>query len=335
MKKYKIAINGFGRIGRLTFKYLYSKSNIEIVVINDLTDAKTLAYLLSHDSSQKKLENFKVSYKDKYLIVNGKEILILSERNPKDLPWKDLGIDLVVESTGFFLTKEKASLHLEAGAKKVVLSAPVKEKDIKTIVYNVNHKTLTSDDKIISGASCTTNCLAPVVNAIDKAFGLKYGLMTTVHAVTNDQRILDLPHSDLRRARSAMNNIIPTTTGAAVAVGYVLPHLNGKLDGIAMRVPVVVGSVVDLTCHLNSKVSVTEINQAIKKAANETLGYCEDYIVSTDIIGTHYGSVFDSQFTKVLNLEDGGQLVKLLSWYDNESSYVSQLVRSVLHFLTI
>ncbi len=327
----KIAINGFGRIGRLAFRSMFDNNDIEIVAINDLTSAKTLAHLLKYDSAHGNYKIDRIESKDDLLIVDGKKIKILSERDPKNLPWKKLGIDLVVESTGFFTSKEAANSHIEAGAKKVVISAPAKG-DIKTIVYNVNHDSLDSKDKIISAASCTTNCLAPVAKVLNDKFKIKGGFMTTVHAYTNDQKTADAPHGDLRRARAAAANIIPTTTGAAVAVGLVIPELKGKLDGNALRVPTLTGSVVDLTVMLEKDTTVEEINKIIKSNSNETLGYTEDPIVSSDIIGTTYGSYFDALSTSKL---DGQNLFKIVTWYDNEMSYVNQLVRTIKHFIKI
>ena len=326
----KIAINGFGRIGRLAFRRLWEQK-VKVVAINDLTDPKTLAHLLKYDSAHGKFLADKISYDDQNIIVNGTKIKIFSEREPNKLPWGKLGIDLVIESTGFFRTKEKASLHIEAGAKKVVISAPA-SKDIKTIVYNVNHTILNKSDVIISGASCTTNCLAPIVNVLDKNFGIVKGNMTTIHSATNDQRLLDLPHNDLRRGRAVFGNIIPTSTGAAVAVGLVLPQLNGKLDGSALRIPTITGSLVDLTVELNKIVTVEKINDVMKKASNDTLAYNVDEIVLTDIIGETHGSIFDSTLTKVMSVKGTKQLVKVFAWYDNEYSYVCQLIRTVLYF---
>ncbi len=325
----KIAINGFGRIGRLTFRLLFADPKVQIVAINDLTDAQTLAHLLKYDTAHGNYKINKISAKEGELTIDGKKIKIYAERNPEDLPWKKLGVDVVVESTGFFVSKEGAEKHIKAGAKKVVISAPAKG-DLKTIVYNVNHKEIKSSDKIISAASCTTNCLAPVVKVIDDSFGLVSGFMTTVHAFTNDQRTQDSPHKDLRRARAGATNIIPTTTGAAVAVGKVLPNLVGKLDGNAIRVPVLTGSVVDLTFTTKKETTAEEINKAMKKASNETLGYTVDPIVSSDIIGTTYGSYFDSLITQ--KLEGEVNLYKVVTWYDNEMSYVNQLVRTTKYF---
>ncbi|MFP4286579.1 MAG: type I glyceraldehyde-3-phosphate dehydrogenase [Candidatus Izemoplasmataceae bacterium] len=326
----KVAINGFGRIGRLAFRLMNESSDFEIVALNDLTDAESLAYLLKYDTAQGRYKNDEISFKGNSIIVDGKEVKVYSEKDPENLPWKDLGVDVVLECTGFFTSKASAGKHLNAGAKKVVISAPAKG-DLKTIVFNVNHEELDGSEDIISGASCTTNCLAPVVKALDDAFGVERGFMTTVHAYTNDQNTLDGPHSKgihARRARAAAENIVPTTTGAAVAVGLVLPHLQGKLDGMALRVPTVTGSAVDLVVELKKNVTVEDVNAAIKAAANETLGYTEDPIVSSDTIGMSYGSLFDAQSTSILET-DGKQLVKVLAWYDNEMSYVSQMVRSV------
>ncbi len=333
----KIAINGFGRIGRLAFRKLWKEKSVEVVAINDLTDAKTLAYLLEHDTAQGLFLKGKISYKEGKLIVDGKEIIVCSEREPNNLPWKQLGVDIVIESTGFFRTKEKAQLHIDAGAKKVVISAPASG-EMPTIVFGVNHKELTKEDTIISGASCTTNCLVPLVYVLNKEFGLKRGLMTTIHAATNDQRILDLPHSDLRRGRSVFNNIIPTDTGAAIAVGKVMPEMNGKLDGYSLRIPAVTGSIVDLTCELEKNVTAEEINQAMEKYAkgylSKTMEYNDQPIVSTDVYGSSFGSIFDATLTKVIET-DGKQMVKVFSFYDNEMSYVSQMIRTTIYFAAL
>ena len=329
-----IAINGFGRIGRLVFRQIFDlkmDKELNIVAINDLTDAVTLAHLLKYDSAQGRF-NGKVEAKDGNLIVNGKTIKIFAERDPQNLPWGDLKIDVAVESTGFFTTKEGAEKHIKAGAKKVAISAPATG-GIKTIVYAVNDDTLDKNDTIISGASCTTNCLAPVVNAIDKAFKITSGLMTTVHSYTGDQKLVDAPHSDLRRARAGAVNIIPTSTGAAAAVGLVLPHLAGKLDGMAMRVPTITGSVVDLTFEVETKnVTVEQINESVKKMASASLEYVVDPIVSTDVIGSSAGSLFDAGLTKEIKDKDGKQMFKVIAWYDNETSYVSQFVRTLDKF---
>ena len=322
----KVAINGFGRIGRLTFRLMADNPAFDIVAINDLTDAKTLAYLLKYDSAQGKFKEDAIEVKDDTIVVDGKAVKIFAQKDPEQLPWGKLGIDVVIESTGFFTTEEGAGKHIKAGAKKVIVSAPAKG-NVKMIVYNVNEATLDGSEKVISGASCTTNCLAPVAKVMNDSFGLVSGLMTTVHAYTNDQATLDGPHKDLRRGRAAAQNIVPTSTGAAAAVGKVLPALNGKLDGFALRVPVITGSLVDLTCVLEKKVTKEEINAAFKAAANETLGYNEEQIVSTDIIGMKYGSLFDATLTKVMDIEGGKQQIKIISWYDNEMSYTSQLVR--------
>ena len=326
----KIAINGFGRIGRLTFRLLIEDPSVEVIAINDLTDAKTLAHLLKYDTAH---GNFKgtVETNDNNLVVNGKEIKVLAQKNPEDLPWGDLDVDIVIESTGFFVSKEASEAHIKAGAKKVVISAPAKG-DLKTIVYNVNHEILDANDKIISAASCTTNGLAPVVQVLNDKFGLTAGMMNTIHSYTGDQRIQDAPHRDLRRARAGAANIIPTSTGAAAAIGKVLPELAGKLDGFALRVPTITGSVIDLTFSLEKEASVEEINAAIKEAANESLGYTEDPIVSSDIIGMTYGSKFDSLMTKRL---EGQNMFKIITWYDNEYSYVHQLVRAVIYFANL
>lgn len=331
----KIAINGFGRIGRLTFRQLFNQKDIEIVAINDLGNVEALAYLLKYDSAQRawNVDKVQADKENNQIIVDGKTIKVLKETDPKALPWKELGIDLVVESTGRFTDKDKAQAHIEAGAKKVVISAPAKG-DLKTVVYNVNHETLDQNDTIISAASCTTNCLAPVINILEKEYGIVKGWMTTVHAATNDQRLLDLEHSDFRRGRSALVNLVPASTGAAAAIGLVVPSVKGKLDGSAIRVPVITGSIVDLTIELKKDVTVQEVNQLMKQAANESLGYNEDPIVSTDIIGSSFGSIFDATLTKVMTV-DGKQIVKVFSWYDNEMSYVSQLVRTIMYFANL
>lgn len=322
----KVAINGFGRIGRIAFRQLVDAENIEVVALNDLTDTKTLAHLLKYDSNQGRFKTDTISHNENSIIVDGKEIRIFSERNPKDLPWGDLNVDVVIESTGFFTSKEAASAHLEAGAKKVLISAPAKG-DLKTIVYNVNSDELEGNEDIISGASCTTNALTPFIKVLNDQFGLISGMMNTVHAYTGDQKLLDAPHSDLRRARNAATNIVPSSTGAAIAAGLVLPELKGKLDGVATRVPTRTGSIVYVYAQFEKQTSVEEINAAIKAAANETLGYTEDPIVSEDIIGITYGSLFDGGQTLELNV-DGKQTFQLAAWYDNENSYVSQLVRT-------
>lgn len=325
----RIAINGFGRIGRLAFRRIMSNSDLEIVGINDLTDAKTLAYLLKYDSSQKTF-NHDVSYNEitnNEIIVDGKRIPIFAEKDPSQLPWKSLSVDVVIESTGRFIDKEGAGKHLLAGAKKVVISAPAKG-DLPTIVFNVNHSIIKPTDNIVSAASCTTNALAPMVNALNKNFKLKSGLMNTIHAYTADQRLQDAPHSDLRRARAAAVSIVPTSTGAAKAIGLVLPELNGKLHGIAVRVPTITGSLVDLSVELESQPSVQDINNAMKSASNESFAYLKDEIVSSDVIGDNHGSLFDPSLTMEL-LVNGKKTYKVFTWYDNESSYVAQLIRTV------
>jgi glyceraldehyde 3-phosphate dehydrogenase len=321
----KIGINGFGRIGRNVFKVLLNEPGFEVVAINDLTDAKTLAHLLKYDSTFGVFQGTVVA-KDGAIVVNGKEIKILAEKDPALLPWGALGVDFVLESTGHFTTKDDCMKHIAGGAKKVLLTVPPKGDVDAIIVMGVNDETLKPEDKIISNASCTTNCLAPVAKVLHETFGIKRGLMTTVHAYTNDQKVLDMPHKDLRRGRTAANAIIPTTTGAARAVGKVLPALKGKLDGIAMRVPVIDGSVVDLVVELEKPATAEAINAAMKTAANGPLKgilmYCEDEIVSCDIIGNPHSSVFDSKLTSVMD----GNFAKIISWYDNEWGYSSRCV---------
>ncbi len=328
----KIAINGFGRIGRLAFRQMFGSSEFDIVAINDLTDAKTLAHLLKYDSAQGSYKVDAVSATENSIVVDGKEIRIYSERNPQDLPWGDLDVDVVIEATGFFASAQGSQAHIDAGAKKVLISAP--GGDVPTVVYNTNHEILTGEETIISGASCTTNCLAPMADAMNKNFGIKHGIMTTIHAYTGDQKTLDAPHADLRRGRAAAANIVPNTTGAAKAIGLVLPELNGKLDGAAQRVPTITGSLTELTLVLEKNTTVEEINAAMKAAANESYGYNEDLIVSTDIIGTTYGSIFDATQTKIIEV-NGEQLVKVVAWYDNEMSYTNQLVRTAKHFASL
>jgi glyceraldehyde 3-phosphate dehydrogenase len=325
----KVGINGFGRIGRLVFRNMEKDKQFEVVQINDLTDAKTLAHLLKYDSTHGKFDG-QVSAKDGAIVVNGKEIKISAEKDPANLPWGKLGVDVVIESTGVFTKKADIEKHITAGAKKVVLTVPAKDEIDATIVMGVNDNTLKPTDKIVSNASCTTNCLAPVAKVLHETFGIKRGLMTTVHAYTNDQRIIDYPHKDLRRARTAAMSIIPTTTGAAKAVGKVIPELKGKLDGFAMRVPTADGSVVDLVAELNKPATVQEINAAIKKAAEGPLKgileYTEDPIVSVDVIHNSHSSIFDALSTMVID----GNFVKIISWYDNEWGYscrVADLVK--------
>ncbi len=328
----KVAINGFGRIGRLAYRLMHDDDAFEVVALNDLSNAEELAYLLKYDSAQGRFER-DIQVDGNKLIVDGKESLIFAERDPENLPWKELGVDFVLECTGFFLDEASAGKHIKAGAKKVLLSAPGKGENIKTIVYGVNEDTLDGSEEIVSAASCTTNCLAPMVKILDDNFTVKMGIMTTVHAYTNDQVILDQTHSKghkSRRGRAAAVSIIPSTTGAARAVGLVLPHLNGKLTGLALRVPVITGSIVDLTVELKDSVTKESINEAFKKASNETMLYTEDPIVSADIIGLK-GSVFDANTTEIINA-DGKQLVKIMAWYDNEMSYTGQMVKTLKYF---
>ncbi|EEH97028.1 type I glyceraldehyde-3-phosphate dehydrogenase [Clostridium tertium] len=328
-----VAINGFGRIGRLALRLMIENPEFNVVAINDLTDAKTLAHLFKYDSSQGRF-NGEIEVKEGAFVVNGKEIKVTAERNPADLPWKELNVDVVLECTGFFTSQEKAGLHLEAGAKKVVISAPATG-DIKTVVYNVNNDILDGTETVVSGASCTTNCLAPMAKVLNDKFGVQKGFMTTIHAYTNDQNTLDGPHGkgDLRRGRAAAANIVPNSTGAAKAIGLVIPELKGKLDGGAQRVPVTTGSLTELVVTLDKKVTVEEINAAMAAAANESFGYTEDEIVSSDVIGITYGSLFDATQTKVMTVGDE-QLVKVAAWYDNEMSYTNQLIRTLKYFVT-
>ena len=325
-------LNGFGRIGRIVFRILNDENyDLDVVAINDLTDAKQLAYLLKYDSAHRNYKLNDISYEDDYLIVGDKKIKVLSEADPSNLPWKQLDIDIVLECTGFFTEKEKAMQHIKAGAKKVLISAPAKG-DLKTVVYNVNDDILDGSEEVVSAASCTTNCLAPVLKVMDENFGIKKGYMTTVHAITNDQSTLDIAHKkgiNSRRGRAAGYNIVPTSTGAASAIGLVLPQLAGKLDGIALRVPVVTGSIVDLVLELNEETNVEEINMVLKNSTNETLNYTEDPIVSSDIIGRSCGALVDALSTSIVKDEDGKQLVKVLAWYDNEAGYSYQMVRTL------
>ena len=331
MSTVKVAINGFGRIGRLAFRQIHGLTGIEVVAINDLTSPKVLAHLLKYDSAQGRFEQ-EVKATENSIVVNGKEVKIYAQKSPAEIPWKDHNVDVVLECTGFFTDKEKAELHIKAGAKRVVISAPATG-DLKTIVFNVNHNILDGTETVISCASCTTNCLAPMAQVLEEKYGIVSGLMTTIHAYTNDQNTQDAPHpkGDLRRARAAAANIVPNSTGAAKAIGLVLPKLKGKLDGGAQRVPVLTGSLTELVTVLNKKVTLEEVNAAMKAAANESFGYNEDEIVSSDIIGITYGSLFDATQTRVITNGDT-QLVKTVSWYDNEMSYVSQLVRSLNYF---
>ncbi|MDF2879311.1 MAG: gapA [Clostridia bacterium] len=327
----KVAINGFGRIGRLAFRQMFGAEGYEVVAINDLTNAKTLAHLLKYDSAQGRYGK-EVSATEDSIVVEGKEIKIYAERDPKNLPWGDLAVDVVLECTGFFADKAKAEAHITAGAKKVVISAPATG-DLKTVVFNVNHDILDGSETVISAASCTTNCLAPMAKALNDLASVQKGFMTTIHAYTNDQNTLDGPHGkgDLRRARAAAANIVPNTTGAAKAIGLVIPELAGKLDGAAQRVPVITGSVTELVVVVNGKVTKDEVNAAMKAASNESFGYTEEELVSSDIIGITFGSLFDATQTKVTELGDKS-LVKVVSWYDNENSYTSQMVRTIKYF---
>jgi glyceraldehyde 3-phosphate dehydrogenase len=334
MAKVKVAINGFGRIGKLAYRQIYNMEGIDVVAINDLTSPSTLAHLLKYDSAQGRFDQT-VTSTENSIIVNGDEIRIYAHKNPADIPWGEHDVDVVLECTGFFTDKDKAAAHISAGAKRVIISAPATG-DLKTIVFNVNHSILDGSETIISCASCTTNCLAPMAKALNDNFKILVGSMTTVHAYTNDQNTLDAPHpkGDLRRARAAAANIIPNSTGAAKAIGLVLPELKGLLDGGAQRVPTITGSLTELTCILEKKVTLQEVNDAMKAVSTESFGYNEDEIVSSDIIGTTYGSIFDATQTKVVTVGDN-QLVKTVSWYDNEMSYVSQLVRTVKYFATL
>jgi len=328
----KIAINGFGRIGRLTFRNLQNKSGLEVVAINDLTDTATLAHLLKYDSAHGRF-NGTVSHTPNSLIVNGKEIVITAVRNPAELPWGEMGIDMVIESTGIFTSQEQLKMHLTAGAKKVGLSAPAKD-DVKTIVMGVNDELLGADDVAFSNASCTTNCLAPMMKVLQDNFGVEKGYMLTVHAYTNDQSIQDAPHKDLRRARAAAVSIIPTTTGAAKAVGLVLPEMKGKLDGYAMRVPTLTGSATDVTLTLGRDVTKEEINAAMKLASETYLKgimeYTEDPIVSADIVGNPHSCIFDAGITSA-----NGNLVKIMGWYDNEAGYSARMADMTERFVNL
>jgi glyceraldehyde 3-phosphate dehydrogenase len=322
----KVGINGFGRIGRLVFRQMVENPMFEVVAINDLTDAKTLATLLKYDSVHGKFKG-NVELEENGFKVNGKEVKVFAEKDPSNLPWKDLGVELVIESTGVFVNKEKASAHLKAGAKKVIITAPAKGEVDATIVMGVNDDILTPEMEVISNASCTTNSIAPVIKVLNDHLKIKRGLLTTVHSYTNDQRVLDLPHKDLRRARAAALNIIPTTTGAAKAVGIVIPELKGKLDGIALRVPTPDGSISDLTAEVEKSTTVEEINELMKKATEGKLkgilGYNEEPIVSSDIVGSVYAGIFDATLTNVID----GNFIKICSWYDNENGYSAMVVK--------
>ena len=330
----KVAINGFGRIGRLAFRQMFGAEGYEVVAINDLTDPKMLAHLLKYDSSQGRYDGHTVEAGENYIVVDGKKITIYSEPKAADLPWGEIGVDVVLECTGFYCSKEKSQAHIDAGAKKVVISAPAGN-DLKTIVYSVNEGTLTKDDTIISAASCTTNCLAPMAKALNDFAPIQSGIMATIHAYTGDQMILDGPHrkGDLRRARAGAVNIVPNSTGAAKAIGLVIPELNGKLIGAAQRVPVPTGSTTILTAVVKGKdITKEAINAAMKNASSDSFGYNEDMIVSSDIVGIRYGSLFDATQTMVAQIADDLYQVQVVSWYDNENSYTSQMVRPIKYF---
>lgn len=327
----KVAINGFGRIGRLALRQIEKAHDIEVVAVNDLTPAEMLLHLFKYDSTQGRFQGT-AELKDDAIVVNGKEIKVFANPNPEELPWGELGVDVVLECTGFFTNKTKAEAHIRAGARKVVISAPGGN-DVKTVVYGVNQDILDGSETVISAASCTTNCLAPMAAVLQKEFGVVEGLMTTIHAYTGDQNTLDAPHrkGDLRRARAAALNLVPNSTGAAKAIGLVIPELNGKLDGSAQRVPVATGSLTELVSVLERPVTKEEINAAMKAAASESYGYNEDQIVSSDVVGIEYGSLFDATQTRVMTV-GGKQLVKTVAWYDNEMSYTCQLVRTLEYF---
>ena len=347
-KVVKVGINGFGRIGRLAFRQMFDAEGYEVVAINDLTDAKMLAHLLKYDSAQGRYKYAEEvsceTYEDAAekapkgaVIVKGKKISIYAEKEAKNIPWGELGVDVVLECTGFYCSKEKSQAHIDAGAKKVVISAPAGN-DLKTIVYSVNEKTLTADDKIISAASCTTNCLAPMANTLNKLAEIKSGIMTTVHAFTGDQMVLDGPHrkGDLRRARAASVNIVPNSTGAAKAIGLVIPELNGKLIGSAQRVPVPTGSTTILVAVVKGNVTKEDVNAAMKAASSASFGYTEEQLVSSDVIGITYGSLFDATQTMVKYMPETDETqVQVVAWYDNENSYTSQMVRTIKYFANI
>jgi glyceraldehyde 3-phosphate dehydrogenase len=333
----KVAINGFGRIGRLAFRQMFGADGYEIVAINDLTDPKMLAHLLKYDSAQGRYALAdKVEVAGDSITVDGKAIKIYSEADASKLPWGDLGVDVVLECTGFYVSKEKSQAHIDAGAKKVVISAPAGN-DLPTVVFGVNEDIITANDTIISAASCTTNCLAPMAKALNDLAPIQSGIMATIHAYTGDQMILDGPHrkGDLRRARAAAANIVPNSTGAAKAIGLVIPELNGKLIGAAQRVPVITGSTTLLNAVVEGNVSVEQINAAMKAAADDSFGYTEEELVSSDIIGSTYGSLFDATQTLVTNLENGTSQVQVVSWYDNENSYTSNMVRTIKYFAEV
>ncbi len=328
----KVAINGFGRIGRLVFRLMEENNDFEVVAINDLTDAEQLAYLLKYDTNHRNYRTDEISFEGNDIIVGNHKVKVFAEMDPKNLPWKDLDIDIVMECTGKFVSKDAAMAHIDAGAKKVIISAPAKG-DLKTIVYNVNHNILDGSEQVISAASCTTNCLAPVLDILNKEFGIEKGFMTTVHSYTNDQVILDVAHKKgikARRGRAGAANIIPSSTGAASAIGAVIPELKGKLDGSALRVPTPDGSVVDLTLELFKSVTAEEINKAFENNQSETIKFTMDPIVSSDIIGSRVGALVDGLLTNILTVE-GRQLVKVVAWYDNEMGYSAQMVRTAYY----
>ena len=328
----KVAINGFGRIGRLVFRIMEEDPSFEVVAINDLTDAEQLAYLLKYDTNHRNYRTNEISFEGNDIIVGEHKVKVFAEMDPKNLPWKDLDIDIVMECTGKFVSKDAAMAHIDAGAKKVIISAPAKG-DLKTIVYNVNHNILDGSEQVISAASCTTNCLAPVLDILNKEFGIEKGFMTTVHSYTNDQVILDVAHKKgikARRGRTGAANIIPSSTGAASAIGAVIPELKGKLDGSALRVPTPDGSVVDLTLELFKSVTAEEINKAFENNQSETIKFTMDPIVSSDIIGSRVGALVDGLLTNILTVE-GRQLVKVVAWYDNEMGYSAQMVRTAYY----
>ena len=334
MANVKVAINGFGRIGRLAFRQMFGAEGYEVVAINDLTSPKMLAHLLKYDSAQGRYALAdKVTAGEDSITVDGKEIKIYAKADAKELPWGEIGVDVVLECTGFYTSKEKASAHVAAGAKKVVISAPAGN-DLPTIVYSVNEKTLKASDTVISAASCTTNCLAPMANALNNLAKIKKGYMTTIHAYTGDQMTLDGPQrkGDLRRARAAAVNIVPNSTGAAKAIGLVIPELNGVLDGCAQRVPVPTGSLTQLIAIVEGNVTAEQVNAAMKADESASFGYTEEELVSSDIVGITYGSLFDATQTKVMDMGDGTTMVKVVSWYDNENSYTSQMVRTIKYF---
>lgn len=332
----RIAINGFGRIGRLVFRIMEDDPELEVVAINDLTDSEQLSYLLKYDTNHRVYNKDDIFYDDEGIIVKGRHVNVYSETDPSNLPWGELGIDLVFECTGKFVDKDKALSHIKAGAKKVLISAPAKG-DVKTVVYNVNDDVLDGSEEVVSAASCTTNCLAPVLKVLNDKFGVVKGYMTTIHAYTNDQVTLDVSHKKgiaSRRGRACAMNIVPSSTGAATAIGKVIPELDGKLRGGAMRVPVSDGSLVDLTLELDTNTSVEEINNVFRYASNETLHYTEDPIVSSDIISSTYGATIDSSLTDIVEV-DGKQLVKVVAWYDNEMGYSAQMVRTAKKLIEI